>query len=201
MKLTSLKKTLLASLALLTLNGCLPVEDISPAWNQAGFADPQLNGLWMKQKSTAIKKAQFVQFTKDKAGYYIAQEIDERGQPVEGAAHNYYVKTMQVGVNRYMLITDLSKDEDKSGIIVPYKITENSKLEVFAMKPCDTSRCTNDLSQMADALTRPARDIMLGFDASGVSRLTANDVTDFDTIYINYPRWTSLATYQKYYEP
>jgi hypothetical protein len=100
-----------------------------------------------------------------------------------------------------MLITDLSKDEDKSGIIVPYKITENSKLEVFAMKPCDTSRCTNDLSQMADALTRPARDIMLGFDASGVSRLTANDVTDFDTIYINYPRWTSLATYQKYYEP
>ncbi len=200
MKFKALKSTLLASFASLLLTGCLPVENIRPVWDQAGFVDPMLNGVWIKQKSTLIKKAQFVQFVKDKSGYYMAQEIDDRGQPVEGAAHTYYVKTLQFGMNKYMLITDLSKDDDRSGVIIPYKI-EDGKLETFALKPCDTSRCTNDLSRMATALTAKVRDVTLGFDPSGgVASMTMKDATDFDTIYINYVRWTPLASYQKFYE-
>ncbi len=199
MKFKTLKNTFLSTLAALLLTGCLPVEDIRPVWDQAGFVDPLLNGVWIKQKSTLIKRAQFVQFVKEKEGYYRAQEIDERGEPVENASHNYFVKTLQVGVNRYMLITDLTKDEDRSGVIVPYKITEG-KLETFALKPCDTSRCTNDLSQMADALTKKAKDITLGFDPSGVASMNMKDATDFDTIYINYVRWQPLASYIKFYE-
>lgn len=203
MKLTALKNSLLAGFAALTLSGCLPVQDISGVWNQAGVAvDPMLNGVWMKQKSTLIKKAQFIRFTRDlKRGHYTAQEIDERGQPVPGAAHSYFIKTLHFGPNKYMLITDLNQDDDRSGVIVPYKITDG-RIETFAMKPCDMSRCTNDLSVMADALTRKARDVTLGFDPShGVPTMNLKDATDFDTVFVNYARWTPLATYQKFYEP
>jgi hypothetical protein len=125
-----MKSRLVLALLLLTLEACLPVEDLGDYWSKAG-RDPGLAGTWriVEGPNTGRMVRKFV----DTGEAYQLSNFSPAGQLLNPEPRQSSIRTLEIG--RYKLLVfagDLKPDGKRKGGMVRYKL-EGDSLEIILM--------------------------------------------------------------------
>ena len=126
-----MKRKVVLALLLLTLEACLPVEDLGGYWSKAG-RDPELAGSWRVVGGDSGNQGLVRKFVNAGESYEVSN-VSTQGQPVNVEPRPLAIRTIQLG--RYKLLVcsvGVHPNGKREGVIVGYKLDGDS-LEIYMM--------------------------------------------------------------------
>ncbi len=123
-----MKHRVALALLLLTLEACLPVDDMGGYWSKAG-KDPGLAGSWRVVGGGSGNQGLVRQFLQAGDSYELAN-LNAQGQPVRVDPRPLAIRTMQVGRYKLLVFAAVNPAGKREGIIIGYKL-DGDVLEMY----------------------------------------------------------------------
>lgn len=176
---------LLCSLLLLT--GCIDVDNAGDMWSKAAL-DPALEGFWKySNEDDPDPVIGFIRLRKEN-DYYVTDLFDRKNQPLKEKDSVFYIKSLMLGKNTYMLVRDASKLDKPIAMIWPYRI-KDAMLQTYQLKGC-TGCSAMDISKVAAAIKQDPARMGSRVVSLRIGQLNDRTLSELDYVFLHNTSWT-----------
>lgn len=167
------------AMALLTLAGCLSVDDFGDAWAQAK-RDPVFAGRWQKAQTKGEATVEQLVFTEQDGAYDVVATTD--GQMAEDFTSPYPVRALTLGSYQFLL----SRNRGLGGDMIRVRL-EGKTLQFYTLQS-DTAR---------SLLKAPNPDLNFSAYSIGIRRLDAATIAWLAAVPDTPVYWRKTVSYRR----